>query len=79
MSCSQPGVSQQQAEKLANEKVAEIVEDGSLPAGIQQANTSVERHGEKYLVDFKNERLTLWVVVIVHPNGQTEVSKTPIK
>jgi hypothetical protein len=79
VSWSQPSVSQQQAEKLAKEKIVEIVKEGALPAGIEQANTTVERHGENYLVDFKDERLNLWVVVTVHPNGQTEVSKTPIK
>jgi len=79
VSCSQPSVSQQQAEKISKEKIVEIVKEGALPAGIEQANTTVERHGENYLVDFKDERLNLWVAVIVHPNGQGEVSKTSIK
>lgn len=79
VACAPPGVTEQQAVQVAKDRVGGMVKDKMLPSGIEQSPMTVQKDGEKYLVDFKNEKLNIWVVAIVHSDGTTEISKTEIK
>lgn len=80
LSCRDRSIDHTRGEEIATQTLKELAASGSLP-GIDLAALpppSVEPHNSDLLIDYKDIRQNVWIVVMVHPDGSAEVSYTRI-
>lgn len=83
VSCAAHAIDKSKGKDVAESKLKELassnycagfpVEVSALPAPV------VEFQGNDLLVDYKDAKQNVWIVVMVHPGGSAELSCTRIK
>ena len=60
-------------------RLVELPNGPALRGDALRSMLTVERqHDGKYLVDLRDAKANVWWVVIVHPSGASEISKTAL-
>ncbi|WP_159082167.1 hypothetical protein [Rhodanobacter thiooxydans] len=83
VSCAAHAIDKSKGKDIAESKLKELassnycagfpVDVSALPAPV------VESQGDDLLVDYKDAKQNVWIVVVVHPGGSAELSCTGIK